>query len=786
MDTFQSYFFQTPLFPNITDNDTLARVGVNNSNPQTDFDVNGTIRSTNYTGSNVYVATATAGTVDTNTLLADYVSACNVVANIGVFGQVQASSVYGSNLCAYDDIQLFGVSLSNTCPIEHNTILNQFAGENFTYSGYIDNSWINYPPTLAKTLEDIATLASDGLAIADLLSKLNNFMSAVPTVDPVTAAMATALAEALSGLGDGSGTSSNPSGSNKITVAWQNVINRPLANYGTKIGVNGDILLGGNVNMVSAASTFQPDHWGNTTFVSGGSATGTTVIDSNFNMYTNVVNSSNILTNYVTSMTCNASLQFQDNASLAQISVLNKNNSNNNPSAWTSGIMKMTDSNFQILHQVGFGAYTEIFRANADGVFAQSIVSRSNDASLYFPQNGTAQLSTLDKSANPNDPSTWKTGMIVVTPSNNSFVSQTGFGTYTSNLTIDTSGSLYVRSNIAMNNVAIIRSVGTTDYTLGFPVAHEGVLTLDPTAMRYVLRNSNVSLSNSGSNVVDNILFSINSNGLFLLTKSAIYGQMESVVYANPVNPLSNLTFSNFSRVEYSLQNGLKWGVGLSNDGYTNLDIITVSRLGEISIKDSTTSLMEMITTSNASLVRGKSEIKKDGSWWFNNKVVLDSNGTLTRGTFSVNSNGAVSASNITLGSNTILTDGQLLCLSNFAVSNSVMNMSFDGSGVSFCNLHADRNGGLSVGTTYLSPSGGIEMNQQVIVSQYGSMYPQSLKIGNLVIQSDGSIWNGNRELFDAQGNLNASCIAWNEGGVIATPNYAPPQNVYQGSPLDY
>ena len=44
MDTFQSYFFQTPLFPNITDNDTLQRVGVNTSNPQTDFDVNGTIR----------------------------------------------------------------------------------------------------------------------------------------------------------------------------------------------------------------------------------------------------------------------------------------------------------------------------------------------------------------------------------------------------------------------------------------------------------------------------------------------------------------------------------------------------------------------------------------------------------------------------------------------------------------------------------------------------------------------------------------------------------------------
>jgi len=469
--TAQDYFFTTPLFPQITDDVLHARVGVNNSNPQTDFDVNGTIRSTNYTGSNVYVSTATAGTVDANIVLADTISACNVVATIGAFGQVEASNVYGSNIYAYDDMGMFGQSFSNPCPFQQ-TALDTFLGMDVTYAGWIHNSWIYYPVTMAKTMEDIASLASDGLLIADLLSKLAALVNPLPTIDPITPALAQVLEQALSDLGN-----SNASGSNKIPVSWGNLTGKPLANYGTKIGVNGDICLGGNVNMVSATGTFQPDHWGNTTFISGGSATGTTVIDSNYNFYTQNVNSSNLICNYYTGTSCNAALQFQNNTATAQLSVLNKQNSNNNPSAWTSGIMRLTDSNFSVLQQVGFGAYNEVFKVNADGIFSSSIISPSNDASLYFTRQGQAQLSTLNK-VNPNDPSTWLTGMCLVSPSNMTYLNQTGFNQYTSNLTIDASGSLWVNSNIAMNNVAVIRAVGNTSYSLGYPLGQEGILTV--------------------------------------------------------------------------------------------------------------------------------------------------------------------------------------------------------------------------------------------------------------------------------------------------------------------
>ena len=103
--------------------------------------------------------------------------------------------------------------------------------------------------------------------------------------------------------------------------------------------------------------------------------------------------------------------------------------------------------------------------------------------------------------------------------------------------------------------------------------------------------------------------------------------------------------------------------------------------------------------------------------------------------------------------------------------------------------MKVDRQGGMSIGGTYISPSVGIDINQQVVMTAGGALYPTYLQIGNLKIYQDGSIYSGNREIIDAQGNINASCINWGQGDVIQTPNYTPtttPANVYTGTALDY
>ena len=112
--------------------------------------------------------------------------------------------------------------------------------------------------------------------------------------------------------------------------------------------------------------------------------------------------------------------------------------------------------------------------------------------------------------------------------------------------------------------------------------------------------------------------------------------------------------------------------------------------------------------------------------------------------------------------------------------------MKFDGGGFSTCNLRIDKQGGVSVNQTYIDPTGGISLSSNVFMTSAGSIFPTYIQVGALKIYGDGSIYSGNREIIDAQGNINASCINWGEGGVIAAPSYVPPQNVYQGSPLDY
>lgn len=150
---------------------------------------------------------------------------------------------------------------------------------------------------------------------------------------------------------------------------------------------------------------------------------------------------------------------------------------------------------------------------------------------------------------------------------------------------VNSNGTLYCRSNLHMNSPATIRAVQVSidDYP------REGLLKIEPTAMRYIQRVI------VGSNTTDTINVSFNSNGLFLLQRNAILGKVEP-------------TFCNFTRLEQSLENGLIWGYGISNNWGTDLDVFKVSRHGEISSADHT-GVMWSHTDSNGN-------IKKVFSQW--------------------------------------------------------------------------------------------------------------------------------------------------------------------------
>jgi hypothetical protein len=161
---------------------------------------------------------------------------------------------------------------------------------------------------------------------------------------------------------------------------------------------------------------------------------------------------------------------------------------------------------------------------------------------------------------------------------------------------INTDGTLLVNSNICMSNTAIVRAVNATS---------EGRLEVSPEAFRIY------SSSNS-------LAFSVNSNGIFPLTRSKILGKLESIAYPDPNNPLgSELTLHNFPRVEFSLADGLKYGYGLQYD-LANPDIFKVTRDAELYSLDTSSVTLRKIVDNQARVCArlkvGACEISTDGS----------------------------------------------------------------------------------------------------------------------------------------------------------------------------
>jgi hypothetical protein len=96
----ENYFFFYPQYPQITDNPRTETVGINNSNPQYDLDVRGTVHACN-----LLSYTANLTDIDTSLIVASNVLASNVL----------ALSAYASNLDT-TNLSIQETSIGSACP----------------------------------------------------------------------------------------------------------------------------------------------------------------------------------------------------------------------------------------------------------------------------------------------------------------------------------------------------------------------------------------------------------------------------------------------------------------------------------------------------------------------------------------------------------------------------------------------------------------------------------------------------------------------------------------------
>ncbi|WIA23273.1 hypothetical protein OEZ85_000043 [Tetradesmus obliquus] len=232
-------------------------------------------------------------------------------------------------------------------------------------------------------------------------------------------------------------------------------------------------------------------------------------------------------------------------------------------------------------------------------------------------------------------------------------------------MSVDSNGSLYTRSNLTMPGTATIRATRTA--TLDAPYA-EGLLRVTPDSLRFATScNEQLGVTN------EQLWMSMNSNGLFLLKNCAVFGRSEDIVYNDPVNPLLTLTRSAFPRLSATVSGGFRFGEGISNSSGQNQpqDYASISRQGVWSTLDTTSGMLVAHTNSNGCLVKGSTTIDQLGNINVQNRSVITSDGSIVRRVNPDVSTGfKVSPSGfVTIGATTVSIDGVLATACNLSAA---------------------------------------------------------------------------------------------------------------------
>lgn len=561
-DNGQSYFFQTQSDTLFVNDDTNT-VGVNVEVTPYDLEVKDTVRTSN--------------------LLADNVSACNLLQGLTINAQ--------SNLC------WGGHSLYEPYPQDQTDWddLIPFTGDD---EGMIHHSWIRKPLSGKDVLTDLWNLADAGFDVAETIADAIQFFQGASN------ALTQGAINAIQELLDNALENSNQS----LSINWANLRDKPIARSGYKVGMNGDLMFSSNAKLGVLNSGFITDQWNNLQFV-GNNPTGATLIDFG-----------------------NRQAYFKD--------ITLSNNEGRNTLYTVDEIV--TDSNFKI-GDIRF--YQSNINNSASNISINGVQMLENDLTLsvvkadqmnafsYYDPTGTgASLGFFGSETTLRHIRTPLASNIAdrvyltlrLKDSEMSFEKLSACNTKTILFQVNSNGEFYTYSNLRTNAPFTIRAIANSidDYP------REGLTFLTENNFRYIRRRVVF-----GSNE-DTISASFSSNGLLLGERASLFGKVESVI----LNPLLSNAITKYPRLEYSFSNGLTYGYGFSNHPLNgDFDIFKVSYKGEITTLNHQNFLMKQILNSNADLTT---------NLLVNDRISLSSNG-LTISNLAVNSNGSMTFANM-------------------------------------------------------------------------------------------------------------------------------------------
>ncbi|WIA29182.1 hypothetical protein OEZ86_011693 [Tetradesmus obliquus] len=545
-------------------------------------------------GSNVSVQARTTATGTSNFVY----TRCNYsVSNLEAADTVRAQTIdVGSNLC------WGGHSLSDPCPMDPSDWddLIPFRSD---MQGTIDVSWLKKPLSAKDVLTDLWNLGEAGVDLAELAYDL---WSIFKEDKPWPEAMLQALQRVMDQVQEG--------GSNAgVTLKWDRVKSRPVASginltYNRDfVGFNDDLLTSAACKLqVLPANRWTYDAQGTLSLKQAPSSAPTTLIDlGTRDAFFNVLNADalrlgsncTILSGYPGFQlhnwlfTCNA-IMTASNSEDTRISFSN--------SSITISPNMLVNSN------ISAGAK----------VISPAFASPSNGGLAYNDLCGALTFNS----------SNFNSSRLELFDDALEFGTQNiGQPAVQLQMSVDSNGSLYTRSNLTMPGTAVIRATRTA--TLDAPYA-EGLLRLTPDSLRFATScNDQIGVTN------EQLWMSLNSNGLFLLKNCALLGRSEDILYNDPVNPLLTLTRSAFPRLSATVSGGFRFGEGISNSSGQNQpqDYATISRQGVWSTLDTTSGMLVAHTNCNGELVKGLTVVDKQGNINVQGRPVISADGSIVR-----------------------------------------------------------------------------------------------------------------------------------------------------------
>jgi hypothetical protein len=539
--------------------------------------------------------------VETINLVGSNLVGSNVVAtNLMASPVITASSfIQGLSINASSNLCWGGHSLYEPYPTDSNE-WDEVIPFQADMEGMIHASWIYKPQSAKDIFTDLWNIANVGLDLFQTFSDITDWLKT--GTGPAAAAAAGAAAGAIAGAAGGVAGSligdslkklfdpADDDPANDVNVAWSKVKKRPIAtNSSYDLGVSGDLIVNKS-SQIRSITGFGTDTQGNKTL----SGTEATIWDLTSGM-----------------------IYLKDKATLAPEGIQSdispfslkewrfSSNVISNSNSPVSSIQFSTSNNvIAIAGDVNFNNRINVY----DAVCADRYISSSNGEIYYTSSN----LKTKYTNSTSSNVLAYQSSYLYQTENKLEFKTQQsqfaygGVAPQVSRFYCD-SNTFYVSSNILMPSTAIIRSY--ISETIDNPYL-EGIMRMTPDTFKFIqLRSSNQTIplqdlmdewiyNNTTSNY-ERIWWSYNSNGMFLNHKGSIYSKNEYF----ETDPILHTTFCNFPRIDIGLENGLRYGYGLSNYALSaNYDVFKVGYKGQISTLNHSNYLMREIVNSNAVL----------------------------------------------------------------------------------------------------------------------------------------------------------------------------------------